>query len=456
MEFIDWESNVNSYFRWYHMDDDLCAEYADTRLGGQAKIFSENECIAAKRRGRSIMSLVEMALKLQSKYVPRQYQMSLFLSWLDLKQVQLTVTEYIEAFEERWMQCRFVEDPRIIVGLFVHGLRLPLRNQVLKCNLAEVDEAYQHMEHPSDDPAAPIVRLIAIDHLTPYNVSWIDASSIPVKRQCRISFKATAFDESVLYDVLPMKVGSIILKPANKPAMIKPVGGGPHPEAPQPLRSSCPPSQEKDGMGHMCYDSRAINKIMVKYRFLIPRIQDLFDMMAGSTIFSKIHLRTGYHQCLMNEVVCAFIGRFVAVYFDDILIYSRSREEHLDHLRQGVAADPEKVQAITLWPTPANLHDVRSFIVETFTWIPTIEQAIQQVKLMMIQASVLRLPDFRKVFEVTCEASRVGIGGVLSQEGHPFEFFSDNLNDAKFPYSTYDKEFYAVVQTMRHWAHYDA
>lgn len=89
-----------------------------------------------------------------------------------------------------------------------------------------------------------------------------------------------------------------------------------------------------------------------------------------------------------------------------------------------------------------------------FKWTDAAESSFQAVKKAMTEAPILTLPDYEKVFEVDCDASRIGIGAVLSQEGKPVAFYSEKLNDTRRKYSTYDVEFYAIMQALREWKQY--
>jgi len=90
----------------------------------------------------------------------------------------------------------------------------------------------------------------------------------------------------------------------------------------------------------------------------------------------------------------------------------------------------------------------------SFHWNPKAQAAFEEIKLKLTQALVLTLPCFDKVFEVECHAFRVGIGGVLTQEGRPLPIFSEKLCEARRKYSTYDKEFYAISWSLEHWSYY--
>lgn len=307
---------------------------------------------------------------------------------------------------------------------------------------------------------------------------------------------------------------------------------------------------KKDGTWRMCVDSRAINKITVRYRFPIPRLDDLLDQIGRAAVFSKLDLKSGYHQIriqpgdewktafktregvfewlvmpfglsnapstfmrVMNQALRPFIGKFVVVYFDDILVFSSSLHSHLEHLTdvlavlrreklfaarhkcvfgakealflgyivstRGLEVDPGKVESIKTWPTPTTITAVRSFhglasfyrrfvhhfssitapLTDcmrgtSFVWTPEADKAFRTIKDKLTTAPILVLPDFSTVFELHCDACKLGIGAVLSQQGKPVAFFSEKIAGSRARYITYDVEFYAIVQAIKHWRHY--
>jgi hypothetical protein len=97
--------------------------------------------------------------------------------------------------------------------------------------------------------------------------------------------------------------------------------------------------EKKDGTRRMCIDYRALNEVTIKNKYPLPRIEDLFDQLRGASVFSKIDLRSDYHQLrirpsdIPKTAFMDYLNKFVVVFIDDILIYSQSEEEHVNHLK---------------------------------------------------------------------------------------------------------------------------
>nr|GEU83270.1 transposon Ty3-I Gag-Pol polyprotein [Tanacetum cinerariifolium] len=172
---------------------------------------------------------------------------------------------------------------------------------------------------------------------------------------------------------------------------------------------------KKNGERRMCMDTRSINRITIKYRFPILRLNDLLDELHGSTVFSKVDLRSGYHQIHIYEG-------------DEWKIAFKTKEGLYECL--GIQVDEKKFQAIRDWPVPQSIQQVKSFhdlaffyrrfiknfstIVspmtevtrfKTFTWTPQDQKTFDEIKQQLSSTSVLALPCFQEVFEVECDAS---------------------------------------------------
>ncbi|KAM5587861.1 hypothetical protein ABKV19_006351 [Rosa sericea] len=308
--------------------------------------------------------------------------------------------------------------------------------------------------------------------------------------------------------------------------------------------------KKKDGTWRMCIDYRSLNAVTVKDKYPIPVVDELLDEVHGSKVFTKLDLRSGYHQIrmnaadvtktafrthnghyeflvmpfgltnapstfqsVMNDVLRDYLRKFTLVFFDDILIYSPSMEKHLEHVEKvfvrlqehalkvkeskcsfgvsqveylghiistnGVAVDPAKIECIQNWNKPKTVKGLRGFLglagyyrkyvrnfgiiakpltnmlkIGGFQWTKMAEQAFEDLKYALMHTPVLALPDFTKEFVIECDASGIGIGAVLSQDGHPIAFLSKALAPRHMALSVYDKEMLAVVYAVQHWRPY--
>ena len=275
------------------------------------------------------------------------------------------------------------------------------------------------------------------------------------------------------------------------------------------------------------------------------------NQLHGSSVFSKIDIRSGYHQILvkaddvqktafrswyghyeyvvmsfsvtnapavfmdyMNRIFRPFLDKFVVVFIDDILIYSRTWEEQAEHLRlvlsvlrekklyaklskcklwmdevqflghvisaHGIAVDPAKVDVVVKWESPKSATEIRSFVGlagyymrfiegfskivapltqltrkdQPFTWTDKCEESFQKLKRRLTSAPILVIPDMGKPFEVYCDASHLGLGCVLMQEKKAVAYASRQLKVHERNYPTHDLELAAIVFALKIWRHY--
>ncbi|GJX81786.1 putative reverse transcriptase domain-containing protein [Tanacetum coccineum] len=283
-----------------------------------------------------------------------------------------------------------------------------------------------------------------------------------------------------------------------------------------PWDSVCLSQKKKsNGSFRMCIDYRELNKLTVKNRYPLPRIDDLFDQLQGSSVYSKIDLRSGYHQLRVRDEdipKTAFRTRYghyefqvmpfgltnAPAVFMDLMnrllkkeeLYAKfskcdfwlSKVQFLGHVidSKGIHVDPAKIESIKDWESPKTPTEIRQFLglagyyrrfIEGFSkiskpmtkltqknvkfnWGEKEETAFQTLKQKLCSAPILALPEGSENFVVYCDASHKGLGAVLMQKEKVIAYASRQLKIHEKNYTTHDLELGAVVFALKMWRHY--
>ncbi|XP_074303023.1 uncharacterized protein LOC141637444 [Silene latifolia] len=398
-DYLEWERKIERMFDYKGLDDAKCSRRA---RAGKEKLSSWD---SLKR-------------KLRKRYVPATYRLTTYHKIANLNQGRLSVSQYIDGFENLTLMRELKESEELKMARFLRGLNRNIANSVelqsyadfdALCNLCLKVEAQgklncrQFMDELFDEEE----RLGDVFNLEEGEKDEIIIIE-PLTGDDQI--KDVIKDDLFSFEDEPHTKGYKDVFPEELPAGLPLIRGIEHqidllPRAPLPNKAAyrCNPMEtkelqrqieevmergyvresispcaipmllvpKKDETWRMCIDSRTVNNITIKYRFPIPRLDDMLDELHGSEIFSKVDLRSGYHQIrmregdewktafktkhslyewmvmpfsltnapstfirLMNEILKPFLGKFMVVYLDDILIYNRSKDDHFKHLHE--------------------------------------------------------------------------------------------------------------------------
>ncbi|GKC10330.1 putative mitochondrial protein [Tanacetum coccineum] len=238
----------------------------------------------------------------------------------------------------------------------------------------------------------------------------------------------------------------------------------------------------------MCIHYRRLNAQTIKDKFPIPIIEELIDELQRSQYFSNLDLRSGYHQirmcqddvekiafktheshyeflvmplgltnapytfqALMNLVLKIYLRKFILVFFDDILVYSPDLKTYAKHLEVGFLGLTGNHRRFIKGYASISQPLTRLMKKNAFVWLEEAQSTFLSLKEAMVNAPVLKLPNFDETFVLETDASSEGIEAVLQQGGHPIAYFSKTLAPRHYTLSTYEKELLVVIQALHKW-----
>lgn len=436
------------------------------------------------------------------------------------------------------------DDDAYVVALAKEAPELPFRTSFPS---SDEDESLDRsailsrkLNHLPPDVVQRLNDMLRDKGICAWSFRDLQAADVPVRHDFELTDDAPIYhnprrasprDNTIIRDEIDKMLKAGIIKPATSswsfPVVI---------------------ATKKDGKPRFCVDYRMLNQRIKPSRWPIPHIEEIFDELKGSRLFTTLDLFQGYWQVKMAEACkehTTFVTRygtfsfevmpfglinapatfqkmmdhilrdlpFARAYLDDVVIHSKTLEEHLEHLQlvferlrqhqlklrvekcsfcsenvellghvvtsDGVKTDPKKIEAVREAPVPQDRGAVRSFLglagyyrrfirdfagisaplhaatstKVPFAWTKEAQNAFSTLKNALTSAPLLAFPDFEAPFIVETDASATAVGAILAQKQdglvHPIQYASRTLNDAERNYSACEREALAVIFALR-------